>query len=119
MVKLSIEDLKKSENFKSKIRWEVTPRVFFDPIAEAGGDPDKAIDVTHGYMLYVDIMEDRPAIVVMQLKQIISKTVGYLHDAPEDLLKEAMNCPADQKVQGMCPLTGRLIEWFKKELGVS
>jgi hypothetical protein len=118
MVKLSIEDLKKSENFKTKIRWEVSPRVFFDPIAAAGGDPDKAVDVTHGYMLYVDIMEDRPAIVVMQLKQIISKTVGYLHDAPVDLMEEAMNCPEDQKIQGMCPLTGGLVEWLKRELEI-
>lgn len=119
MVRLRIEDLKRSQEFKSGIRWEITPRIFFDPIAEAGGDRDKAVDITYGYMLYVDMMEGTPALAIMQLRPLISKSVGYLPDIPTDLIQEALNCPEEQKVQGMCPLTDRLIEWLKKELEIS
>ncbi|NOZ68914.1 MAG: hypothetical protein GXP46_06655 [Deferribacteres bacterium] len=112
MVLVTIDALKKSSDFVENIRWDVTPKIFFEP----GNEP---VDVTHGYMLYVDIINDRPALAIMQLKRIMSKTVAYLDDIPEELLKEAMQCSTTECIGGMYPLGDKLTEWLREELGLS
>jgi hypothetical protein len=116
MVLLSINDLKKSQKFIQNIRWDITPRIFLDPGSAPG---DKPVDTTHGYMLYVDLFNDKPTLVIMQLKSIMSNTVGYVSDIPENLLREAMNCNEEDCIAGMYPLTKDLEEWLKKEFGLS
>ena len=118
MVLLTIKQLKESPNFIQDIRWEVTPRVFLDPTSttDASGKP---IDINYGYMLYVDLMEGVPALVIMQLKRVMSKTVGYVNDIPQDLLREAMKCLESECIAGMYPMGEKLEAWLKKELGVS
>ena len=114
---LNIEDLKKSKFFLENIRWDITPKLFVDP--SSSGKKEAAADISHGYMFYVDLINDRPAIVVMQLKYAFSKTVGYIYDAPEDLLKEAMNCTDSECVVGMYPVTHDLEDWLKKAFGLA
>jgi hypothetical protein len=113
---LNIEDLKKSKFFLENIRWDITPRLFVDPTS-AG--PGKTANISHGYMFYVDLINDRPALVVMQLKYAFSKTVGYIYEIPEDLLRESMRCEATECIVGMYPVTGRLVDWLKKAFGIS
>jgi hypothetical protein len=55
----------------------------------------------------------------MQLKNMVSNTVGYVADVPGDLLKEAMNCTATECISGMYPLGERLENWLKKEFGLN
>jgi hypothetical protein len=113
---LNIEDLKKSKFFLENIRWDITPKLFVDPTS-AG--PGKTADISYGYMFYVDLINDRPALVVMQLKYAFSKTVGYIYEIPEDLLREAMHCEEAECIVGMYPVTGRLLGWLKKAFGIS
>jgi hypothetical protein len=113
---VTIDILKNSPSFAQDIRWDVTPKIFMESSSGPGSDP---VDITYGYMLYVDLMFDKPALIIMQLKRVVSKSVGYVTDIPEELLKEAMNCTGPECVSGMYPLTGSLQEWLKKELGVS
>jgi hypothetical protein len=118
MIYLSIYALKESKHFIENIRWDVTPKIFLEPQVaqdETGG----SIDATHGYMLYVDLVNDKPALVIMQMKDMMSKTVGYVGDIPEDLLGEAMHCTESECVGGMYPLTDRLENWLKEKLGLS
>jgi hypothetical protein len=68
-------------------------------------------------MLYVELVDEKPAMVIMMLKPIVSKTVGYIDDIPGELLRESMNCASDECVQGMYPITGKLEQWLKKEFG--
>ncbi len=116
---LSVNILKKSKPFVEDIRWEVTPKIFLDPKAASGGKPEECIDITHGYMLYVDIVKDKPALVIMQLKRVISKTVGYIYDIPDELLKKALQCDTAECIAGMYPLPEGLEQWLKKEFGLS
>ncbi len=109
---IKMDALKNSSHFIENIRWDVTPKIFFDP-------GDKPVDITHGYMLYVDVIHDRPALAIMQLKRIMSKTVAYLNDIPEELLTEAMHCSTAECIGGMYPLTEKLTEWLREELGLS
>ncbi len=119
MEHISINDLKKSHYFRQNIRWDVTPKIFLSPSIPSGNKAEGIVDATHGYMLYVDIVNDKPALVIMQLKYAMSRTVGYVDDIPEDLLREAMNCNAEEHKTGMCPLPKSLQEWLKKEMELS
>lgn len=75
-------------------------------------------DVSHGYMLYVDLVNEIPAVVIMDLSGRVSKTVGWIDGVPEDLLREAMHCESSECVAGMYPLTERLQRWIRNELGM-
>ncbi len=108
--------MKSNKMFVDDIRWDVTPRIFIQPTLGAGAAP---VDLTQGFMLYVDVVMDRPALVIMMLKPLVSKTVGYIYDIPEDLLRGSMNCEAEECIQGMYPLSGELEEWLKKEFGAT
>ncbi len=115
---LNIKDLKESRYFLENIRWDITPKIFVDPssITEESGE---AADITHGYMFYVDMINDRPALVVIQLKYAFSKTVGYIYEIPEDLLRESMKCEDSECVVGMYPVTDKLADWLKQAFGLS
>ncbi|MBI4849821.1 MAG: hypothetical protein HY808_14820 [Nitrospirae bacterium] len=112
---LSIDFLKNDEEFIENIRWDITPKKFLP----RSPSKDQPVDTTHGYMLYVDLVDDKPALMVMQLKYTLSKTLGYVEGVPEDLLREAMQCAATECMGGMYPLTEKIENWLKTELGIS
>ena len=115
----TISELKQQPYFLEHVRWEVTPRVFLSPKVTSDEGFVATIDTSYGYMLYVDLVDEKPAIIIMQLKELISKTVSYIDEAPEDLLREAMQCADKECICGMYPLTGKIENWLKKELGIS
>ena len=115
MIPLSIEKLKESRVFLKEIRFDITPKLFADPKSA----PGKPADLGYGYMLYIDLMKERPVIMVMQLRQIICKSVGYITDVPQELLKSSMESAGTECAEGMYPLSEELITWLKKELSIS
>ncbi len=119
MEHFSINALKNSKYFIENIRWDVTPKVFLSPKPASEDESKESIDTTYGYMLYVDLINDKPVLVIMQLKYVMSQTVGYIDDIPEDLLKEAMHCTETECIAGMYPLSEKLEDWLKKALGLS
>jgi hypothetical protein len=119
MEHLRIDALKKSKYFIENIRWDVTPKIFLEPRISSGDEPENKIDTTYGYMLYVDLVKDKPTLLIMQLKHAMSQTVGYLDDIPEDLMRGAMHCEQSECIAGMYPLTEKLEKWLKKEFGLS
>ncbi|MDH4028411.1 MAG: hypothetical protein OEU95_06255 [Nitrospirota bacterium] len=116
MIEMCLKDIKNSSEIIDKIRWEVTPRVFMDPKSAAAGKP---ADLSYGYMLYVDVADDKPVLAVMNLRSMLSSTVGYVSDVPEELLRTALQCPARECVSGMYPLGETLGQWLRKELSLS
>ena len=115
---LNIKELKESKYFLDNIRWDITPKIFVDP-SSAPDDSGEAADISHGYMFFVDMINDRPALVVIQLKYAFSKTVGYIYEIPEALLRESMHCADSECVVGMYPLTDKLADWLKQAFGLS
>lgn len=113
---LSLDKLKTSKEFTENIRWDITPKIFLSPSSAPG---EKSVDLSYGYMLYVDIIHEKPAVFVMVLKPLMSKTAGYICDIPKNLLSEALHCTAGKCVSGMYPLTKELEDWIKKELGLA
>jgi len=115
MEEITLEQLKNSRHFAEGIRWEVTPKIFLNPNSPSG----EPVDLSYGFMLYVDLVNERPALIIMELKPIMSKTVGYVFDIPEDLLKESMQCAASECIGGMYPLSEKLEGWLKNKFGLS
>ncbi|MBI4681691.1 MAG: hypothetical protein HY757_01085 [Nitrospirae bacterium] len=116
---VSINDLKKDKSFVQGIRWDVTPKIFMDPSSAPRSESGKLIDVTYGYMLYVDLVTKKPVLVIMQLRQNMSQTIGYIAGIPGELLKESMHCSGSDCIAGMYPISGKLEDWLKKEFGLS
>ena len=114
MIALNFEKIKSTKAFTDNIRWDVTPKIFLEPSSGPGAE---RVDLTHGYMLYVDMVDERPALAVMVLKPMLSKTAGYTHDIPDDMLKECIQCDASECISGMYPITERLEQWLKNEFG--
>ena len=115
---LNIEELKESEYFIENIRWDITPKIFVDP-SSAGKESGEAADISYGYMFYIDLINEKPVLVIMQMRSAISKTVGYIRGVPEDLLREAIDCLDSECVVGMYPVPDKLTEWLKGKLGVT
>ena len=115
----TISELKESEKFLENIRWDMTPKRFMASDAslrESGADTSEESMIK--YMLYVDTVYDKPALMIMRTRGAMSKTVGYVEDVPEELLKEAMGCNKEECESGMYPLTRELEAWLKKELAI-
>jgi hypothetical protein len=92
MVPLSVEKIKVSPGFIEDIRFDITPRLFVDPKSAPGGKP---VDLTHGYMLYIELKNKRPVIMV------------------------TMESAGSECAEGMYPLGDELTAWLKKELNIS
>ena len=116
MIPLSMEKVKVSPAFIEDIRFDITPRLFVDPKSAPGGEP---ANITYGYFLYIDLMEKRPVIMVMQMKEMMCRSVAFITDAPEELLKSSMKSAGSECAEGMYPLSEELTTWLKKELGIS
>lgn len=116
---LSINDLKKDESFIQGIRWDLTPKIFMNPSSAPRSESGRMVDVTFGYMLYMDLVNDKPTLMIMLLRRMMSQNIGSITGIPEDLLRDAMNCKGPDCIGGMYPITGKLEDWLKKELGVS
>jgi hypothetical protein len=119
MERVRITELRGNKTFLEEVRWDVTPKVLFNPHPGTGNDKEASKVNVDGYMLYVEVIDTVPVLVIMKNKYSMSKTVAYLDGAPEDLLREAAHCTPEECVAGMYPLTKALEAWLKKELGAS
>ncbi len=116
----TVDELKESEKFLKSIQWELTPKAFIAPghseYKTGHGETENAI---LKYMLYVDLLNNKPVVMIMKLRGGMSTTAGCIEDVPEDLLKEATLCNTEECASGMYPLTDKLRDWLKIELGIS
>ena len=113
--KINIKDLREYKDFLDALRWDITPKILFEPMFQKQGG-SRSLD---GYMLYVDIVDNKPVLMVLKNKFGMSETAAYIEGVPEDLLKETTQCPADECIGGMYPITKKLEAWLKNELGLS
>jgi hypothetical protein len=114
-----LKKLKESKTFLEQILWDITPKIFFQPRSTTAGEQVKSLDNREGYMLYVDIVFKKPVIVIMRVRELMSRTVGYIDEVPEALLQEAMLCSSEECISGMYPLTKDIEHWLKQELGLT
>lgn len=120
MEQVSINALKDKKVFVENIRWDVTPKIFVSPsFSQLTLENERAEGEKDKYMLYIDSIHDKHVLMIMKLRYSYSSTVAYVTDIPADLLQEAANCPPEECVGGMFPLSKKLEDWLKKEFGLS
>ena len=120
MYSYTIVELKESKKFLKSIRWDLTPKTFVAPgHPECKPAPGEEENTTLKYILYVDLLYNKPAVMIMKVIGGSSATAGFIKDVPEDMLKEAMSCNSEECVSGMYPLSDKLRDWLKRGLGLS
>jgi hypothetical protein len=118
MEHVSIHELKGKMEFLDNIRWDISPKILLNPqLLYAGKNPGKENIDMDGYILYVEIINNTPVLVIMKNKYSMSVTVAYVTDVPEDLLRESVRCSPTECVAGMYPINQKLEDWLKKALG--
>ena len=114
------------EEFMTRIRnalsevEKLTGKIFGSPdFSKLEQEQERAGEGQEEYMFYIDRIYDKPGLMIMKLKFSYSETVVFVTDVPEDLLQEATKCPPDECAAGMYPISKKIEEWLKKELGLS
>ncbi|MBI4697728.1 MAG: hypothetical protein HY758_02105, partial [Nitrospirae bacterium] len=92
-----------------------TPKTWFNPEFSIH---DKGFNYKEGYMVYVDMINETPAVAIMKNSGSLSSNIGVIQGVPHGLLQEALNCSKDECISGMYPITKKIEEWLKKELGL-
>ncbi len=114
-----LDELSNIENFRDSVRFDVTPELLFKSRFIAPETREQAYRETHGFMFYIDYMEDvAPTLMLMKTKELRSSTVGRVEGVPAELLKAAVNREGVKDYSGMYPLDEALTDWIKEQLGL-
>lgn len=116
---ISIDELKDKKSFIDEIRWDLTPKILMGPKDFGTDATTRTPENTDGFMFYIEVIGRKPVLVIMKSRFSMSQTAAYVTGVPDDLLRDAARCSSDECLAGMYPLTEKLEQWLKKELGVS
>ncbi|MBI5025859.1 MAG: hypothetical protein HZC12_03845 [Nitrospirae bacterium] len=116
---LNLNDLRNNQKIINKVKLEITPEILFQPLfpRTTEGYQEK-VKEREGYMFYIEIVNSKPTLMVMNTFQNMSVTVGWIEGVPEELLRDAVENKAKECKAGMYPIDETLKEWLKKELGL-
>jgi hypothetical protein len=115
---IHINLLRGKKHFLENILWDMTPKIFVHH-GSAAKEGEKEPVNQDGYMFYIEVVNAKPVLVIMQNRFSMSQTVAYVDGVPDDLLRESANCAPEECVAGMFPLSNRLKDWLKQALGVT
>jgi hypothetical protein len=114
-----LNDIKKSPDILERIKWEVTPQKVMEPRFQSRAEDLQQLRDISGYMFYIESQCEPPALMLLKVgKTDITSTIAKVDEIPSELLRKAMEDPAEQPVNGMYAITDEIREWLKKELGV-
>jgi len=75
----TVDELKESEKFLKSIRWDVTPKAFIAPVhSEHKTEHGEAEIAIFKYMLYVDLLDNKPTVMIMKIRGGSSATAEAL-----------------------------------------
>jgi hypothetical protein len=114
-----LNDIKESPDILEKIKWEVTPAMVMEPRFQSNAEDLQKLRDISGYMFYIESQCKPPALMLLKVgKTDITSTVGKVDEIPPELIRKAMENPAEKPVHGMYAITDEIREWLKKELRV-
>lgn len=115
----SLSDIKGESYIVGGIRWDLEPKDLMEPRSRLTEEGIKYSSPPEGYIFYIDLMGDKPALFLMRHTAInFGKTLARIDEIPQELLAEALEENKDRIKFGMCPISVKIEEWLKKELGV-
>lgn len=120
-----IYDLEDFNNIKgdpeilSRIKLDVTPQMVMEPRYHSLPEDLKKLSNIVGYMFYIESECDPPALMLLKTsKTDITSTIAHVDNIPGDMVKRAVEAPAQPPVNGMFAITDEIKAWLKKELGI-
>ncbi len=115
-----LNDIKNSPHILEKIKWSVTPQMVMEPRFQSKAEDLQKLRDISGYMFYIESQCEPPALMLLKVgKTDITSTVGKIDEVPEELVRRAIEHPAERPANGMYAITDEIREWLKKALGVS
>lgn len=115
-----LNDIKNSPHILEKIKWSVTPQMVMEPRFQSKAEDLQKLRDISGYMFYIESQCEPPALMLLKVgKTDITSTVGKIDEVPEELVRRAIEHPAERPSNGMYAITDEIREWLKKALGVS
>lgn len=120
-----IYDLEDFNNIRSdpeilgKIKLDVTPKMVMEPRYHSVPEDLKKLSDIVGYMFYIESECDPPALMLLKTsKTDITSTIAHVDNIPDEMVKRALESPAQPPVNGMYAITDEIKDWLKKELGI-
>ncbi len=112
--------IKDSPEVLEKIKWDVTPQILMEPRFQSRAEDLLKLRDISGYMFYIESQCEPPALMLLKVgKTDITSTIAKIDEIPPDLLRKAMENPAEKPIHGMYAISDEIKEWLKKELGIS
>ena len=114
-----ITDIKEMPDILSKLRLNVTPRMVMEPRFQSKPEDRAKLNEISGYMFYVESQTEPPALMIMRVgRGDITSTMGTVDGIPLELVRRAIENPAEAPSNGMYAITDEIREWLKKALGL-
>jgi len=114
-----LDDLKESPEILAKIKWDVTPAMVMEPRFQLEPEGLRKLSEISGYMFYIESQCNPPALMLLKVGRTdIASTVGKVDEIPPELIRKAVENPAEKPVHGMYAISDEIKEWLKRELGV-
>ena len=114
-----LNDLKESPEILAKIKWDVTPAMVMEPRFQLEPEGLRKLSEISGYMFYIESQCNPPALMLLKVGRTdIASTVGKVDEIPPELIRKAVENPAEKPVHGMYAISDEIKEWLKRELGV-
>jgi hypothetical protein len=114
-----LNDIKESPEILGKIKWDVTPAMVMEPRFQLEPEGLRKLSEISGYMFYIESQCNPPALMLLKVgKTDIASTVGKVDEIPPELIRKAVENPAEKPVHGMYAISDEIKEWLKRELGV-
>jgi len=114
---LGLSDIRENPDILARIKFDVTPRMVMEPRFGSNQEDLLKLAEISGYMFYVESQCEPPALMLLKVGQRdVTSTVGKIDEIPGELVRKAIENPADTPSNGMYAITDEIKGWLKKEL---
>ncbi len=117
---LPLSSLRKNRLIVDHLLWDFEPKQLMQPRCGSTESGSVPADRSAGYILYIETMEKHPGLFLMvQTASGYAETFAKITGVPVDLLAEAIEENRSKEYFKMYPISGKLKEWLKNELGIT
>lgn len=116
---LSFADIKDEPFIREHILWDKEPKDLMEPKRTLTDNGLKVRDAIKGYVFYIDTMGKDPCLYLMRhTAGDYGETLAKIEEIPAGLITEAIEEHKDRIYFGMYPITKKIEQWLRREMGM-